>query len=156
MLSSVRISITSKFFSSFMLMLAKNPFRTIHKHPFALSVQKIIRNKQKMWKLWISVLSYSMKSFTTPCTVRPNRHILDFLGQVVNRVGSVVIVIKFCADETHIRHEGSIRCHNVRVTKLITQYFTHSFCLSVIDMSLCSPHSSFKRNFEVSHHSRTL
>ena len=50
----------------FMLMLAKNPFRTIHKHPFALSVQKIIRNKQKMWKLWISVLSYSMKSFTTP------------------------------------------------------------------------------------------
>ena len=28
-------------------MLAKNPFRTIHKHPFALSVQKIIRNKQK-------------------------------------------------------------------------------------------------------------
>ena len=66
------------------------------------------------------------------CTVRPNWHILDFLGQVVNRVGSVVIVIKFCADETHIRHEGSIRCHNVRVTKLITQYFTHSFCLSVI------------------------
>ena len=66
MLSSVRISITSKKISSFMLMLAKNPFRTIHKHPFALSVQKIIRNKQKMWKLWISVLSYSMKSFTTP------------------------------------------------------------------------------------------
>ena len=66
MLSSAPISITSKFFLSFMLMLAKNPFRTIHKHPFALSVQKIIRNKQKMWKLWISVLSYSMKSFTTP------------------------------------------------------------------------------------------
>ena len=66
MLSSAPISITYKFFLSFMLMLAKNPFRTIHKHPFALSVQKIIRNKQKMWKLWISVLSYSMKSFTTP------------------------------------------------------------------------------------------
>ena len=41
----------------FMLMLAKNPFRTIHKHPFALSVQKIIRNKKRMGKLWISVLS---------------------------------------------------------------------------------------------------
>ena len=40
----------------FMLMLVKNPFRTINKHPFALSVQKIIRNKQ-MWKLWISVPS---------------------------------------------------------------------------------------------------
>merc|ERR1719273_1942119 len=63
---SAPMSITSKFFLSFMLMLEKNPFRTIHKHPFALSVQKIIRNKQKMWKLWISVLSYSMKSFTTP------------------------------------------------------------------------------------------
>jgi hypothetical protein len=66
MLSSVRLSITSKKILSFMLMLAKNPFRTIHKHPFALSVQKIIRNKQKIWKLWMSVLRYSTKSFTTP------------------------------------------------------------------------------------------
>ena len=71
MLSSAPISITSKFFLSFMLMLAKNPFRTIHKHPFALSVQKIIRNKQKMWKLWMSVLRYSMKSFTTPWNPSP-------------------------------------------------------------------------------------
>ena len=31
-------------------------------------------------------------------TVRPNRHILTFIGQVMNRVGSVETVIKFCAD----------------------------------------------------------
>ena len=43
-------------FSGFMLMLAKNPFRSIDKHPFPLSVQKIIRNGPKMWKLWIYML----------------------------------------------------------------------------------------------------
>ena len=42
-------------FLGFMLMLAKNPFRTIHKHPFVLSVPNFIRKKQKTWQLWICV-----------------------------------------------------------------------------------------------------
>ena len=36
----------------FMLMLAKNPFRTIQKHPFALSVPNCIIQIQKTKKLW--------------------------------------------------------------------------------------------------------